>query len=192
MVAKLKFTEPTAESTLLKLDLGCGRGANTPDGFEKIDLHKSPGVRQVDLRGKWPWKSNTVDEAQANYLLHCLTMPERVHFANELYRVLKPGAKCMVIAPHWCAARAYSDPTAQWPPIAEGWFPWLNRAWRDAQGVADGSDLVCDFDIGLGYSDLHPALQSRNQEYVQHAFTFWKEAAQSLVATLTKLEPSNK
>jgi hypothetical protein len=185
-MAKLKFRELQPEATLLRLDLGCGKGLNSPDGFVKVDKRKAKGVKCVDLRRRWPWKSNSVDEAQANYLLHCLTMPERVYFANELYRVMKPAAKATILVPHWSASRAFGCPDVMWPPVAEAWFPWLNKTWREAQNVDDEYGLNCNFDVGLGYG-MHQELLSRNQEYQQHALQFWKEAAQDTIITLTKI-----
>ena len=121
----------------------------------------------------------------SEYLVQYLTATERVHFANELYRVLKPGAKATILCPHWAASKAVGDLLVQWPPISEMWFLTLNLGWRDAQNRVDQSGYTCDFDHTLGYG-LHPALATRNQEYQQHAVTFWKEAAQDIVATLTK------
>ena len=185
-MAKLKFSELEPDADLVKLDLGCGKGQNTPEGFQKIDLHKSPGVRAVDLRKRWPWKANSVDEVQANFLLNCLTMSERCHFANELHRVLKVGSKALLMLPHWAASRAYGYPGNQFPPVAEAWFPWLNKGWREAQNVVGRFGLTCDFDHSIGYG-MHGSLLGRNQEYQQHAVMFWKEAAQDLIVTLTKL-----
>jgi len=186
MTAKLKFVEAVPEADLLRLDLGCGKGANTPDGFVKVDKNDHKDVQVVaDLRGKWPWKSGSVDEVRANYVLHQLTMPERIHFLNELHRVLKVGGTAAIFTPHWCASRAYCDPDAQWPPVAEAFYPWTNKAWRDQQNVVN--DLFkCNFDHTLGYG-MHQHLMTRNHEYQSHAFTFWKEAAQDLIVTLTKI-----
>jgi predicted SAM-dependent methyltransferase len=93
----------------MRLDLGAGFGAKTPAGFVAVDLYKAPGVRVVDLRVRWPWKANSVDEVHCDYVLQYLTAPERVHFANELDRVLKPGAQAKIIVPHPFAHRAYTD-----------------------------------------------------------------------------------
>lgn len=183
---RLKFTELETDANAVRLDLGCGKGATTPEGFEKIDIQPCKGVRVIDLRQKWPWKSNSVDEAQANYLIHYFTMKERIHFMNELHRVLKVGSKAVIFTPHWCAARAYGDPNAKYPPVSEAWYPWLNKAWRENQNLIDTSGLTCDFDHGPGYG-LHPAIIPRNFEYQQNAVMFWKEAAQDLIVTLTKL-----
>lgn len=173
----------------IRLDIGCGK--NKRAGFLGVDAIKFDGVDVVmDAREAWPWKDNTVDEVNCSHFVEHLTAMERVHFVNELYRVLKPGAKATITVPHWASNRAYGDPTHQWPPVSEMWFYYLSKAWRatnaphtDAEHNPKG--FTCDFDATWGYS-LHPTLGVRNGEYQQHALTFWKEAAQDTVATLTK------
>jgi len=140
----------------------------------------------VDLRQRWPWKTGSVDEVNADQLLQYFTPSERVHFANELYRVLKAGGKAVLVVPNWAASKAYIDLGTYWPPVSEAWFHTLNKAWRDSQNRVDTSGFKCDFDppvIGYG---MHPMIMSRNQEYQQTALAFWKEAAQDIYATLTK------
>lgn len=164
---------------LLKLDLGAGKGLNTPEGFTPIDKDVA------DLTKRWPWKSNSVDEAQANYLLQYLTADERIHFANELFRVLRPGARCVIFTPYWSAGKAYGDLAAKFPPVVEHWYPFLNKVWREAQSYrVEG--YTCDFEFTVGYG-LHPATQARHEERRQWEMAFAKEAVQELVVTLTKL-----
>jgi SAM-dependent methyltransferase len=186
MVKKLKFIEHAPEPELLRLDLGTGKGASRPEGFIGVDINDWEGVEVVmDLRKRWPWKNESVDQVNANYLVHYFTPSERVHFANELYRVLKPGGTATIYVPHWAASRAYGDTGVQFPPVSEMWFMMLSKGWREAQNSVDVSGYTCDFAHTLGYG-LHPVIVSRNQEYQQHAVTFWKEAAQDIICTLTK------
>jgi predicted SAM-dependent methyltransferase len=195
---KLKFTESKPDPSV-RLDLGAGKGAQTPDGFTPVDKHAWKGVKVVDLCSKvnvldpfkpvqflrWPWKSNSVDEVHSSMLIHYLTPAERVHFFNELFRVMKPGATARFITPMWSAQRAYVDVQAQWPPVSEGFYHTLSKAWRDAQNSVDTSGLTCDFDAVMGYG-IHPAITTRNEEYQANAVAWSKEAAQDLIATLTK------
>jgi len=136
------------------------------------------------LRKAWPWKSNSVDEVSIINLVQMLTPDERIRFVNELHRVMKPGAKAQLVAPHWCSARSYGDMAFQWPPVSEGWLYHLNAEWRKGNAPW-GVKYKCDFDIGFGYG-MHQMIVSRNQEYQQHAMMFFKEAAQDLIATMTK------
>lgn len=180
---KLKFKEVIDEG--LRIDLGTGKGANKPDGFLGVDIRKAKGVdKVVDLRKRWPWKSGSVAELNAHYLMQYFTPAERLHVVNEAHRVLKPGGKMVIISPHWCTSKAYGDLAAYYPPLGEAWFMNLSRAFREAQNfVIEGYE--CDFDYTLGYG-LHPLVQSRNMEYQQNAVTFFKEAAQDIAATLIK------
>jgi SAM-dependent methyltransferase len=186
MVALMKFKTLKPDPKLLRLDLGAGKGATKPDGFIGVDVVKHAGVdKVVDLRKPWPWRANSVDAVNCAMLIHYLAPKERVHFFNELWRVLKPDAQATITTPMWSSHRAYIDMQAQWPPVSEGFYHTLNRDWRAAQNAVDTSGLRCHFEAGAGYS-LHPAIAPRSQEYQHDAVTWSKEAAQDLIATLTK------
>ena len=139
-----------------------------------------------DLRGPWKWDDNSVEEVHCSHFVEHLTATERVHFVNELYRVLIPGGKAQIVVPHWASNRAYGDLTHQWPPVSEMWFYYLSRDWRE-QNAPHNDFYTCDFEATWGYS-VNPAISARNQEYQQHALSFWKEAAMDIVATLVKRE----
>lgn len=179
------IVEPT------RIDLGCG--SNKKPGFTGVDQTDFPGVDVVlDLRGDWPWNDNSVEEAHSSHFVEHLDAMERVHFWNELFRVLKPGAKATVIVPHWASCRAYGDPTHKWPPVSEfAWF-YLKKDWRmlnaphtDSKHLQGGFN--CNFEVTWGYS-LHPEVSQRNQEYQQYAMNFLKEACSDTIATLTAVK----
>lgn len=182
---------------LLKLDIGSG--PNVREGFEGVDQYSFDGKVKhvVDLRKPWPWADNSVEEAHCSHCIEHFEAMERCHIVNELYRVLVPGGKCTLIAPHWASCRAYGDPTHHWPPISEFWFYYLSKEWRmgntekelganaphtDASVLTGG--FACDFDAQWGYG-MHPALTTRNSEFQQDAFQWKKEAIQDIIATLT-------
>jgi SAM-dependent methyltransferase len=167
----------------LKLDLGCGK-AVSPDGFTKVDRVKwVAGTQVTDLTKRWPWKKSSVDEVVSRNLVNYIPKSSRPHFFNELCRVLKPGSKAVIVVPHWCSNQAYADPSAH-EPLGEAFFFLLSKTWREEHAYwAQG--FTCDFDFTCGYG-MHQALHARNQEYQQHAITFWKESAQELIVTLTK------
>lgn len=172
----------------LKLDLGCG--VNKKPGFLGVDRRAFDGVDVVaDLTGTWPWADNTVEEINLNHVLEHFSGVERVHIFNEMYRVLIPGGKALIATPHWCANRAYGDFTHQWPPVSEMLYWYLSKTWRkqnapdnDIEWNSQGYN--CDFEAQWGYT-LHPELRDKAQERVGFSQTFYKEACQDLVATLT-------
>jgi hypothetical protein len=185
-VAQIK----SGKAAELKLDFGCG--PSKKEGFTGVDKIAFKGVDYVlDIgKARWPWKSGAVAEAHSSHFVEHLTALERIHFCNELHRVLIPGGKCTVIVPHWSSSRAYGDPTHQWPPIGEMWFMYLNREWRTTQAPhtdrkhwKEGYD--CDFEATWGYG-MNPNILQRNAEFQQFAISYYKEACHDIHATLTK------
>lgn len=177
-----------------KLDLGCG--PNKKEGFTGVDCFKFVGVDVVcDLsKGKWPWADNSVDEAHCSHFIEHLTnfggKYERVRFFNELWRVLKPGGTCQVIIPHWNSVRYYGDPTHK-EPFSEMGFHYLSKEWRSTQAPHTDARVLgphgyrCDFEATWGYS-LRGDLVTRTQDTQQFALQNYRDAAQDIIATLTK------
>jgi SAM-dependent methyltransferase len=169
---------------MVKVDIGCGK--NKREGFVGVDIINFEGVDVVLDAGKdtWPWAEGEVEEVWCNHVVEHLTAQQRVHFVNELYRVLKPGGKATIITPHWASTRAFGDLTHQWPPVCEMWYFYLKKEWRDSQ-APHNTEYTCDFDATWGYS-LNQAIRSRNLDYQQYAVQWFKEAAEDLITTLTK------
>ena len=174
----------------MKIDIGCG--PNKKEGFVGVDQYAFEGVDHVVLLGKapLPFDAESVDEVHASHFVEHLNAVERCYLFNDLYRVMKPGAKVTMIVPHWGSSRAYGDPTHQWPPIGEMWFYYLNREWRDKQAPhtdkknwPEGYD--CDFEATWGYN-LHPSFNTRNDEFKQFVMCYYREGAQDILATLTR------
>jgi hypothetical protein len=176
----------------IRLDLGCG--PNTREGFEGADQYSFDGkVKHViDLRKPWPWADGSVSEAHSSHFIEHLTAMERMHFCNELFRVLVMGGTCQIITPHWASCRAYGDPTHQWPPVSEFFWYYLSKEWRKSNAPHTDASLNpqgfnCNFAATWGYS-LRPDLNTRNGEYQQYAIANFKEAATDMITTLTKTE----
>jgi hypothetical protein len=174
----------------LKIDLGCG--PNKKQDHIGLDHIAFDGVdHALDLGSdRWPFDNGTVDEAYTSHFVEHLNAIGRIHFCNELFRVLVPAGKCTLIVPHWASCRAYGDPTHQWPPIGEFWFYYLRREWReqnaphtDAKHWPQG--YACDFDATWGYG-LNPTIASGNAEFQQFAANYYREAVHDIHATLTK------
>lgn len=165
----------------LKLDLGCGK--NKREGFHGVDARKFDGVDTVhDLRQKWPWADGSVGEIHCSHFLEHLTGHERVHFFNELHRVMAPDAKGTIIVPHWSSERAYGDPTHQWPPVVFFSFYYLNKEWREQNAPHSGYE--CHFEA-TGGNNIAPPWNSRNQETQMFAQTHYMNVAQDLIVTVT-------
>ena len=184
--------QPATQPAAIRLDIGCGK--NKREGFIGVDRIKFDTVDVVCNVGteKLPYGDSTVDEIHCSHFLEHLTQEERVHFLNEAWRVMRKDAKMSVITPHWASNRAYGDPTHKWPAVSEMFFYYISKAWRATQ--APHTDIEfnpagfrCDFSATWGYS-MHQDLVTRNQEYQQHALTFYKEAAQDLHATLVAVK----
>ena len=172
----------------LRLDLGCG--TNKKQGFMGVDVIAFEGVDVVCDLGKetWPWADGSVEEAHCSHFVEHLAFnperPERIHFVNELYRVLKKGGKATIITPHWCSPRQWGDYTHR-EPVSEWWYFYLNADWRKKNAPHDTA-YTCDFDATPpGYAP-NPALQVYNQERVMYALTWYKSAADDMIATLIK------
>lgn len=179
-----------AESPVIKIDIGCG--TNKKEDFVGLDKIEFPGVDHCLDIGceRWPFKNESVEEAYTSHFVEHLGSRERVYFCNELYRVLKPKAKCTLVVPHWSTCRAYGDPTHQWPPIGEFWFYYLDQKWRDENAPhTDGKNLdwgfTCDFDVTWGYG-MNPVIMPRNQEFQQFALNHYRESVYDIHATLIK------
>jgi hypothetical protein len=187
------------EKKLIKLDLGCG--PNPREGFTGVDrlTFGKGNIVQHNLGSpNWPFEDNSVSEAHCSHFLEHLTnfndKWERVHFFNELYRVLVPvkynsaGAPiegfCRLIVPSWRSNRYYGDPTHK-EPLGEFFICYLDPEWRKVNAPHAHSEFDpvmynCHFACTYDYT-LHPSMAGRNQEYVQFAVTFWTEAAQDIM-----------
>jgi len=167
------------------LDLGCG--PRPKEGFQGVDVrdYGRTDILVCDLRGPWKWDDESVDEVFCSHCVEHLAAPDRIHFANELYRVLKPEGTAEVIVPHYASGRAFGDLTHQWPPVSEFWLLYLSRSWRELNAPHACDDYTCDFVVEWG-TTLDPLTQLRNQEYQQFASRYYREAAQDIVATWRK------
>jgi hypothetical protein len=168
----------------VKLNLGCGKVLK--NGWVNVDIRQFlPEVEVVDLNQPWPWENGTVKAVYCSHMIEHLTASERVHFVNELYRVMSRGAECKLIAPHWSSYRAYGDMTHQWPPVSEFWFQYLLKEWRDMNAPHSDYNDEVNFMTSWVFS-VHDFVISQTPENQEFARTFYKDAIQDIHATLVK------
>lgn len=191
MKKKLKVVETPK---LLKLDLGCGK--NKRQGFHGVDSLKFDGVDTVlnlvephehhPFSFKpWPWENDSVEEVYCSHFLEHLSQIERVHFFNELWRVMIKDSKGMFIVPSWTSERAYGDPTHKWPPVTGFSFLYLNKEWREVNAPHVG--YTCNFTFQGGNSIAHP-WSLRSQEVQLMAQNHYVNVAQDMWVTITCLK----
>jgi SAM-dependent methyltransferase len=169
----------------LKLDLGCG--PRKRDGHIGVDIKPFPGVDVIaDLRMKWPWKDGEVHEVYCSHFVEHLTAAERVHFVNELYRVLKNDGQAVIITPHWAHSAAYGDLTHQWPPVVEWWYSYLRKSWREEFAPHD-DHYTCDFTGTIGYA-LDDKLKSKSPppDEAMLMVRHYRDTVFEMIATLRK------
>lgn len=106
----------------MKLNLGAND--RRIEGFISVDI-APPADQIVDLAGQWPWEHSSVDEVMALDVCEHINghhwqpigkrpryIDGRIHFMNELHRVLKPGARATIETPNAAKGSGYiQDPT---------------------------------------------------------------------------------
>jgi len=158
----------------LRIDLACGQ--TKKKGWFGIDIADVSGVDLVHDLTKYPWpvEDETADEVHcSHYIEHiphdnwedilkdCNSFEEfkvkalepkkdgLIKFMDELYRIMKPGAKATITAPHYMNVRAYGDPTHR-RYIGDLSFPYFNKEWLTVNGL-DHYGITADFDIRFSY-----------------------------------------
>jgi ubiquinone/menaquinone biosynthesis C-methylase UbiE len=143
-----------------------------PDVDVVWDLEKIP----------WPFKTDSVDEVFcSHYIEHT---DDFIKFMNEVYRILKVGAKCTVIAPYYSSMRAWMDPTHK-RAISEQSFLYVNKGWRDANQLDHCLGATCDFDFTYGYI-VTPEWATRNEEARAFAIKYYINVVSDIQVILTK------
>jgi SAM-dependent methyltransferase len=98
-------------NTLVETTLRLNLGANDRrvEGFASVDI-VPPADFIADLTKPWPWETSSVDEVVAYDVFEHL--PDKRHTLNELWRVLKPGARATIQVPDASEGDgAFCDPT---------------------------------------------------------------------------------
>jgi predicted SAM-dependent methyltransferase len=166
---------------MVKLDIACGQ--NKADGFTGIDRADLPGVQIVhDLEVyPWPIADDSVDEARCmHYVEHTNDL---IAFMNEVYRILKPQAQILIVAPYYSHMRAWQDPTHK-RAISEASFLYFNHDWMVANKL-EHYGIKADFDFSYGYS-LEPMWASRSEEARNFAIKHYINVIMDVNVIMTK------
>ena len=160
---------------MVKICLACGQ--RKPEGYIGLDIADIPEVEIVCNRLEFPWplEDNSVDEVLCEHFLEHVPKEKRPGFANELYRVMKPGAKAVFVVPSYLSQRMYQDPTHEWPPIVPQSFLYWHLGWREDNKLTHGpyAEYKCNF---LSECEMigTPEWESRHQAAVDFALThYW-------------------
>lgn len=175
MVKKVK------EPKLLKVDLACGQ--RKQEGFTGIDIWKGPGVDIVHDLSKtpWPFKSSSVDEVYCSHFIE--HTKDLLVFFDELWRILKPEAKALIIAPYYASVRCWQDPT-HLRAISETTFLYANKGWRDQNGL-NHYPVKADFDFTYGYA-FKQEWASRAEDARNFALKHYINVVDDIHVTMTK------
>lgn len=169
-----------------KLDIACGK--RKQEGFTGLDIREDVNADIIhDIRKyPWPFEDESIEEVYCCHFIEHLAGEERIPFFNELYRIMKKGAKATIVAPHWSHARAYGDPTHKFPPISEWTYYYVQKPWREQEGSHVG--YTCDFEISMvGMHDPNDQwVAFRNYETKASMMQRNINTCGDIIATLTK------
>ena len=109
---KRNFLDYIHKYSKMKLNLGCGK-TNKPE-YWGIDVQDLPGVDEVkDLTEGIPREDKLWDEVFCHDFLEHIPQEECIPIMEEIWRVLKPGGKVIIVFPSTdCGGQgAFQDPT---------------------------------------------------------------------------------
>lgn len=141
------------------LRLNLGAADRRIDGFVSVDI--APPVDQIaDLSQPWSWGTSTVDEVAALDVIEHVA--DKRHFMNELWRVLKPGARAVIETPNAAKGAGFW----QDPDHKSGWclnsFQYFEAGSFATQRLAKAYGIKARFRIvELGerqYQDVREAV----------------------------------
>lgn len=169
------------EGKLVKINLACGQVKQ--EGFIGIDKIKTDATDIVmDLEEyPWPIPDECIDEITCSHFVEHVT--DLIKFIDEIYRILKKGAKCTIVAPYYSSMRAFQDPTHK-RSICEASFLYYNKDWRD-QNKLDHYGIKANFDFNYGYIVTQDWV-NRSQEARDFAIRHYWNVVSDIYVTLTK------
>ncbi len=172
------------KSKKLQLDIACGK--NKKRGFTGVDIWDGADIVANLEKFPWPFEDNSVDEIFcSHYIEHT---PDLISFANELYRIMKVGARAEIIAPYYSSIRAWQDPT-HLRAISENTYLYFSKEWRTINKL-DHYPITADFDFECNYH-LDQDWQGKSDDEVRFAIKYYINVVSDIRAVLTKRKPCN-
>jgi predicted SAM-dependent methyltransferase len=143
----------------MKLNLGsCGR---TFPGFISVDI-APPADVIANLELSWPWEDSSIEAVAAYDVIEHIA--DRIHFMNELHRVMKPGARAEIEVPNATrGAGAFQDPTHK--------SFWTLNSWQYFQ---EGSNYRKRFAKPYGITARFKVLSLSEREHKDIHEMVWK------------------
>ncbi|TVO58183.1 glycosyltransferase [Denitromonas ohlonensis] len=174
---------------MLKIDLACGN--NKRPGFIGIDSVRTESTDIVhDLtKTPWPLDNNSVDEVFSSHFIEHLTGDEFIRFMDELWRILKPGAKATMIAPYYTSMRSAQDPTHK-QPICENKFLYFTKAWRQLNRLTH-YPIKSDFEFNISYAISDPRWRDAPPEEKAYAQRHLWNVVDDIIVVATKRDTSS-
>ena len=172
------------EKKLIRYDLACGDSKK--EGFTGVDICKTDSVDIVCDLNKYPWtfaEDNSVDEIFSSMFVE--HVGDIVKFMEEIYRILKVGGTCTLIAPYYSSIRCWQDPTHV-RAISEATFLYYNKKWMDENKLSHYG-IKADFDYTFGYN-MDPMWASRSDEAKSFAVKHYINVVSDIQVVLTKRE----
>ena len=165
----------------IKLNLACGQvKIDGWIGADKVKTEATDVVHDLETY-PWPFPDSYADEVQImHFVEHVKDLPP---FMDELYRVMKQGAKATIVCPYYSSMRSMQDPY-HIRPISEATFLYYNKQWRE-QNKLDHYGIKCDFDFNYGYI-LAQDWANRSQEARDFAIRHYNNVVNDIQITLTK------
>jgi hypothetical protein len=139
------------------------------------------------LQFPWPWESGSIKELNIVDVLQYCPAKDRIHFMEEVYRVLTDDGKAAITVPYFSTVNAIMDPTTEWPPWCEQSFLYFNKEWRRSNKISDS--IHCDLDFGYGFN-VPPEVSARSAEAQAFQIKNYINTVTRLTVVLTKRKTS--
>lgn len=179
---------PNINVPMLRVDFACGDAK--PEGWIGIDIAETSSADILSnlAYDKFPLDDASVDEGRCSHFFEHLAPAQRIHFMNELYRVLKPGAGCTFITPKGFD-RQVQDFTHQWPPVVIGSYYYFDKQWLEVNKLShyrDLYDIRCDFEIRPINISVTPEFALKSEEHRVFAVNHYANASLDLTVVVVK------